>query len=122
MPYATCPTCGDSFHLLVTKDIEKWNNEHPYSEDGKRYIECFGCWKELREYDVVKVWKVPEQYKNEIIEGDTGAVILLLESNGTQAYEIECANEDGSTKWQFALERKYVKYLSGSSSANEKSR
>lgn len=108
MPYATCPNCKSTFHLRVVEDIENWNKKFPVSEDGIRYIECFDCWRELKELDSVQVWNVPNEYKDEIKKGDIGAVVLL---HGNNVFEVECVNEDGSTKWQFAIPRKYLKYV-----------
>ena len=108
MPYAICPNCHDTFHLKVSTSSEEWGKNFPVSGDGNRYIECFSCWKELKKFDAVEVFKLPEIENNNISVGDIGAVVLVHQEN---EYEVECVNKDGTTKWLFPLPRNCLKYI-----------
>lgn len=107
MPYATCPNCNDSCHFNIAKDIEKWNEKYPTASDGIRYIECFYCWKELKEFDCVEVINLPIENITDIEQGDIGAVVMV---HSIVTFEVECGNTDGTTKWLHALPRKNLKY------------
>lgn len=111
MPYATCPNCGDTFHLLVTKDIDEWEKKNPKSESGVRYLQCFACWKDLKEHDVVRVCTVPHEYEGVIAKGDKAAVLMVLHGTSKTVYETECVNPDGSSKWVATLERQHLKFV-----------
>ena len=106
MPYARCPNCGDSFHLNVAQNVKEWNNKFPVSDDGNRYMDCFYCWKELEEYDVVEICKDSSQ-KN-VSVGDKGTIVLLHSNN---EFEVECVNPDGTTKWLHTMPRNVLKYV-----------
>jgi len=108
MPYGTCPNCNDSFHLRITENIEKWNAKFPQAEDGIRYIECFNCWKELKEYDVVEVLRNSMPELEGVFVGDKGVVVLKHSIN---EFEVECVNSDGTTKWLHTISRKNLKFV-----------
>lgn len=107
MPYATCPNCSDTFHLRITENIDDWNKKFPTSSDGIRYMECFYCWKELKEYDVVEVFRNSDPELENVSVGDKGAVVLV---HSTSDLEVECVNPDGTTKWLHTIPRKNLKY------------
>lgn len=112
MPYSTCPTCGDLFHLFVHGDKTAWYAEHaPGIPVGEAVaLQCFGCWKPLKEYDVVTVIKVPANKPN-IKVGDVATVLLVLQSdNKKTAYELECVGDSTSKGWVETLERLHVRY------------
>ncbi|PCJ32496.1 MAG: DUF4926 domain-containing protein [Gammaproteobacteria bacterium] len=72
---------------------------------------CLGCFKSLREYDVVKViTEVKEQPKIEI--GDIGTILLIF--NNGEAFEVENILNNGDTKWQSTLTRKQIKWVKAS--------
>ncbi|ARU28774.1 DUF4926 domain-containing protein [Cellvibrio sp. PSBB006] len=112
MPYAKCPNCGDSFHLRVTENLDEWNAQFPQSSDGIRYIECFYCWKEFEEFDVVEVLRNSEPELEGVSLGDVGAIVLKHSEN---EFEVECVNSDGTTKWLNVLPRKNIKYVAARS-------
>jgi hypothetical protein len=89
--------------------VDEWNGKFPVYEDGVRYIECYFCWKELKEYDVVEIWTVPEKYSDKIDKGDLGAVLIV---HGQGQFEVECVQEDGTTKWLETLPRNCMWYKS----------
>lgn len=108
MPYATCPNCKSLFHLNIkASELEAWCRRYPLSEDDVRYIQCYFCWRELEELDVVQVWCVPEGMENVIAKGDKGTVILIHDKDN---YEVEAVNRDGSTKWIQVLPRNCIWY------------
>jgi hypothetical protein len=108
MPYATCPNCKLTFHLNVRVDVlEEWKEKFPTQEDGARYIQCYFCWKELKELDVVEVWRVPKGMEKQVSKGDLGAVVLVQDVN---YYEVECVKADGTTKWLETLPRNCLWY------------
>lgn len=108
MPFATCPNCKEIFHLNVREDLEKWDTHFPYSPDKIRYSECFGCWKKLEEYDVVKVLAVPESKEDYISIGDIGTIVFVYSDD---TFEVECVIKDGSTKWLAKFPRRFIKYI-----------
>lgn len=108
MPFATCPNCREEFHLSVRENLEEWNKRFLISSDNVRYIECFGCWKELKELDVVKVLAIPESKEDCVSIGDIGAVVYV---HSKDAFEVECVLEDGSTKWLTEFPRNFIKYI-----------
>ena len=110
MPFARCPTCGDRFHLVVREDLESW-----YSTRGIRIgVEaselCFGCWRDLKEYDVVEVIAAPSDIPGVEI-GDIGAVLIVHQRNGNAAaFEVECVLPDGRSKWVGCFMREHLRY------------
>lgn len=108
MPFAKCPNCGEQFHLSVRSNIDEWKERFPVSEDGQRYITCFGCWKNLAELDVIEIVSLPCSNTDNITLGDRGAVV---HAHSQDSYEVECVNSDGSTKWIATLPRKCLKYV-----------
>ena len=108
MSFVTCPNCREEFHLIVQENLEEWNARFPVSTDNVRYSECFGCWKKLEEYDVVKVLAVPESKENCISIGDEGTIVYVY---SVDAFEVECVLKDGSTKWLAEFPRNFIKYI-----------
>ncbi|MCG8485343.1 MAG: DUF4926 domain-containing protein [Clostridia bacterium] len=111
MPYSKCPNCNQQFHLQVRKDIEKWYKEHaPDKNVGDEVnLICYGCWKDLKEYEIVRVLKKPMNGCNVQI-GDIGTVLMVLDNSKEISYEVECVLPDGSTKWVETFKRNQLKY------------
>ena len=110
MPYSKCPVCGDSFHLLVREDLETWHSSRGIQIGDVASEKCFGCWRDLREYDVVEVIDAPEDIAG-VTVGDLGAVLMVHELNGSAvAYEVECVLPDGSAKWLGTFKRQHLRY------------
>lgn len=79
--------------------------------ESEESVLCLGCFKSLREYDVVKViTEVKEQPKIEI--GDIGTILLIF--NNGEAFEVENILNNGDTKWQSTLTRKQIKWVKAS--------
>ena len=112
MPYLTCPQCRSTFHVAIRGTPDEWNEKFPKDSDGIRYADCYRCWKSLKELDVVEVWSVPVEYSDIIEKGDIGAVVLKLDD---KLFEIECVNDDGTTKWLCTLKRENLWYVPQSS-------
>ena len=76
MPFARCPTCGSSFHLLVRTPIDEWMEEHvkERAPDGTPLLECLSCWVELRPGHIVKVREVPAPHALALQVGQSGVV------------------------------------------------
>lgn len=112
MPYLTCPTCKSTYHVAVRGSPDEWNERFPQDSDGIRYADCYGCWKSLQDFDVVEVWNVPEEYADTIDKGDRGAVVHKFDD---ESFEIECVNDDGTTRWLCTLKRDNLWYVRQSS-------
>ena len=111
MPNSKCQVCGDSFHLLVREDLEAWHSSRGIRIGEEANERCFGCWRELREYDVVEVIEKPEDIAG-VIVGDLGTVVMVHELNGSAvAYEVECVLPDGSSKWLGTFKRPHLRYI-----------
>lgn len=108
MPFVTCPNCGEYFHLNVRENLEEWNERFPRSSDDVRYSKCFGCWKKLEEYDVVKILAIPESKEDFVAGGDIGTIVYVYSDD---AFEVECVMSDGSTKWLAEFPRNFLKYV-----------
>lgn len=108
MPFVTCPNCRETFHLNVLEKLEGWNKCFPKSSDNVRYLECFGCWKKLEEYDVVKILAIPELRQNCVEIGDIGTIVYVYPNDN---FEVECVMSDGSTKWLAEFPRSSIKYI-----------
>jgi len=112
VPYSQCPKCDCLFHLQIHGDPNSWyEKQAPGIAIGEMvHLQCFGCWKPLKEYDVVEVVRCPEG-KPHVRCGDIGTVLMILSDGaGNQAYEIECMTEDGKSRWIETLERNCIKY------------
>jgi hypothetical protein len=111
MPYSKCPICSQLFHLTITKDLDQWYRKHaPDKKIGDEVsIQCFGCWKELKEYDVVRVISEPDTVSAAKI-GDIGAVVMVHDNSNEKAYEVECVLPDGTTKWLETFKRIQLRY------------
>ncbi len=113
MPYSKCPNCNQLFHLLVSKDLEQWYKENaPGKKIGDEVnLQCFGCWKELKEYEVVRVISLRGMESDSSVEHeDVGTILMILDSTDKIAYEVECVLPDGSTKWIETFKRNQLRY------------
>ena len=110
MPYSRCPTCEALFHLQITGDPAEWYKDHaPDKQVGDDVeLQCFECWKELEEYDVVKV--LTSIKGGNIEKNDIGTVVMVLGEKNNRAYEVECVLPDGSTKWIDTFRRNELKF------------
>ena len=112
MAYTKCSRCGEELHLRITSDNSI--NELRRKEQRNETL-CLGCFKNLKEYDVVKVISenlgVPEARI-----GDIGAVILA--HNDGMAYEVECVLESGETKWLGTFKKEQIKWVQTPSRPN----
>lgn len=108
MAFTKCSRCGESFHLRLSS-VQALNELHEKEKNGE--VLCLGCFKELKEYDVVQVVaKNPTVPEAEI--GDKGAVLMVINSESHEkGYEIECVLPDGTNKWQGTFERNQLKWL-----------
>lgn len=109
MPYGECPVCGEQYHLRVG-DAKAWYEDRGLAFRETLKEKCYGCWKELSEYDVVKVISVPKDVVGVEI-GDTGAVLMIhKQENDNLAYEVESVLPDGSNKWLGTFRRENLWY------------
>ena len=110
MPYSTCPNCGARFHLSISGDPRDWYQEYAQDKQVGDEVElqCFECWKELKEYDVVKV--ISSSKGGNIKKDDIGTVVMILGEKDNRAYEVECVLPDGSTKWIDTFKRDEIKF------------
>jgi hypothetical protein len=112
MPFAKCPNCGETFHLSVG-DVKAW-----YAEMFPGHIvgdvvpaRCFGCWRTLQQYDIVKVVR-PLEGNPTVQIGDTGAVVEILTApNGDVGYMVENVRPDGGTRWLETFTRDDLKFV-----------
>jgi hypothetical protein len=110
MPFSKCPVCGQVSHLSIRGDAEAW-----YRERGKKIGEevsepCFGCWKELKEYEVVEIIAKPEG-TSDVQIGDVGTVLLVMEApDGSRGFEVESVLPYGSSRWVHTFERHHLRY------------
>ena len=106
------PGLRAKFHLLVSTGIDSWYAVHaPGKRPGDEIDQpCFGCWKELRTYDVVEVISLPRDVSNLVSEGDEGTVLMVYEDGiGNKAYEVECVLPNGTNKWLHTFERRHLR-------------
>jgi len=108
MTYTKCSRCGEVFHLRLTSE-QAIDELHTKERNGA--VLCIGCFKNLKEYDVVQVISensdVPEAQV-----GDKGAVLMMLNnSNGEPSFEVECVLPDGTNKWLGTFKREQLKWL-----------
>lgn len=105
MAYTKCSRCGEAFHLRITSDDSL---KELQLKEQKSEVLCLGCFKSVKEYDVVKVIAenigVPEARI-----GDIGAVVLVHEGGGV--FEVECVLENGHTKWLGAFKKEQIKWI-----------
>ena len=108
MAFTKCSRCGESFHLRLNSE-QALNELH--EKENKGEVLCLGCFKELKEYDVVQVIaKNPTVPEAEL--GDKGAVLIVLNSeSGEKGYETECVLPNGSNKWLGTFSRNQLKWL-----------
>jgi hypothetical protein len=104
MPYTKCSQCGEEFHLRITSD-DSIKNLKRKEESGQ--VHCIGCFKTIKEYDVVKVIALNKNVPEAKV-GDTGAVVMV---HGNQAFEVECLLENGYTKWLGTFAKYQLKWV-----------
>ena len=110
MPYSSCPVCGDRFHLLVREGLKDWHTSRGIRIGEEASELCFGCWRDLQEYDVVEVISTPSDVTG-VDAGELGAVVMIHERNGAAgAYEVECVLPDGRSKWLGSFKRQHLRY------------
>jgi hypothetical protein len=111
MPYSKCPNCNQLFHLTITKDLDQWYRKYaPDTKVGDEVaIQFFGCWKELKEYDVVRVISPPDA-NSAAKKDDISTVVMVLQSPDEKVYEVECVLPDGTTKWLETFKRNQLRY------------
>ena len=76
-------------------------------EQGNEVL-CLGCFKIIKEYDVVKVISENSEVPEAEV-GDLGAVVLVY--NSGEAYEVECVQENGHTKWLGTFTKEQIKWV-----------
>ena len=109
MTFTKCPRCNESFHLRLTSEaaLRELREKEKVGENL-----CFGCFKEIKEYDVVKVIQKNDSVPEAEID-DEGAVLMVLNGkDGTRAYEVESVLPDGSNKWLGTFARYQLKWVS----------
>ena len=70
--------------------------------------------EKITRYDMVKVIRVPDEYKGLIDVGDIGIVVEQLDAD---TFEIECVTPDGSFKWLETLNVRFISKYLGSAAA-----
>jgi hypothetical protein len=70
--------------------------------------------EKITRYDMVKVIRVPDEYKGLIDVGDIGIVVEQLDE---ETFEIECVTPDGSFKWLETLNVRFISKYLGSAAA-----
>ena len=78
------------------------------NKEARNETRCIGCFKGIKELDVVEVISNNSQMP-EVEIGDIGAVVMVHENS--DAFEVECVLENGDTKWLCALTRDQLKWL-----------
>ena len=74
-------------------------------EHGRKVF-CLGCFKAVKEYDVVKVISLNKSVPEAEV-GDIGAVVMVY---SPEAFEVECVLDTGSTKWLGTFARDKIKW------------
>ncbi|WP_269542361.1 DUF4926 domain-containing protein [Cerasicoccus fimbriatus] len=111
MPFGKCPVCDLHYHIRPDDPLN-WHRNHGLEIGEPLISECYFCWKELSEYDAVKVISLPEDCPQAVEIGDTGTVLISHNSDPENlAFEVECVNENGSTKWLATLYRFNLHYV-----------
>lgn len=105
MTYTQCFRCGEKFHLRITSN-EALGELRKKEEAGE--VLCLGCFKSLKDYDVVKTISENTNVPEAKI-GDVGTIILA--HDGGLAFEVECVLENGDTKWLGAFSRQQLKWV-----------
>ncbi|MEN3158682.1 DUF4926 domain-containing protein [Alkalimonas sp. NCh-2] len=105
MAYTKCSRCGEEFHLRIASDDSL--KELRFKEQRNEVL-CLGCFKSIKEYDVVKVISENSSVPEARV-GDLGAVVLV-HGDGA-AFEVECVLDNGSTKWIGTFKKGQVKWL-----------
>ena len=81
-----------------------------HEKEKKGEVLCFGCFKSIKEYDVVEVIAQNPEV-SEAAVGHSGAVLMVFNSpDGETAYEVESVNNDGTTKWVGTFRRSHIKW------------
>ena len=103
MAFTNCSRCGESFHLRITstESIDELKKK-----EHERKVFCLGCFKAVKEYDVVKVISLNKSVPEAEV-GDIGAVLMVY---SPEAFEIECVLDTGSTKWLGTFTRDKIKW------------
>jgi len=71
---------------------------------------CFGCWKDLNDFDVVEVISRSPDVPN-VDVGDLGVVLLVHSNdNSVKSYEVESVLPDGRSKWLGSFQRHHLRY------------
>ncbi|MBU2983981.1 DUF4926 domain-containing protein [Saccharophagus degradans] len=104
MPYTKCSQCGEEFHLRITSD-DSLKDLKGKEESGR--VHCIGCFKSIKEYDVVKVIKLNKNVPEAKV-GDIGAVVMVY---GNQEFEVECVLKNGYTKWLGTFTKSQLKWV-----------
>lgn len=110
MAYTKCSRCGEEFHLRIILDESL--KELRFKEQRSDVL-CLGCFKSIKEYDVVKVISGNSDVPEARI-GDIGVVVLVHE--GGRAFEVECVLEGGHAKWLGAFKKEQIKWVQSPSS------
>ncbi len=105
MAYTKCSRCGEQFYLRITSTDALALLK---SEEDSGDVLCIGCFKSIKELDVVKIisanLNVPEAQV-----GDIGAVVMV--HSPANPFEVECVLENGDAKWLGPFTREQVKWL-----------
>lgn len=108
MTYTTCTRCREKLHLGLVSEAAKNKLQ---KKESNREVLCLGCYKSLKELDVVQVITSNTSVEN-AERGDKGAVLCILKNkSGEVGYEVECVLPDGSNKWEGCFERNQLKWL-----------
>ncbi len=77
-------------------------------KEAAEEVLCLGCFKSLKEYDVVKAisknTNVPEAQVGEL------GTIVLAHDDGRD-FEVECVLDNGETKWLGTFSREQLKWV-----------
>ncbi len=108
MPYAKCPTCGQISHYAV-KNLEQWHKKHNPDFKETTVLPCFGCWKELKEGDIVCVLSKPNE-KSLAEAGGVGTITAIHNNVKTPSYEVKSVLPNGKIKWTGVFKRNQIRY------------
>ncbi|WP_197432187.1 hypothetical protein [Ectopseudomonas composti] len=69
---------------------------------------CLGCFKSIKVHDVIKVISENSEVPEAEV-GDLGAVVIV--HNNGETFEVECAQENGHTKWLGTFIKEQIKWV-----------